>query len=66
MRQVLRDLASTNHLADYCADLLTSESSMSDIATWTGCSQDGNGVIDTATLLAMDEFEITSPDLILE
>ena len=64
MTQVLCDLASMNHLAEYCADLLNSESTMSEIMPWTMDKTDGIDMMDSVAFLQMDDTQFSTDDLV--
>ena len=64
MTQVLCDLSSMNHLAEYCADLLNSESTMSEIMPWTMDKTDGIDMMDSVAFLQMDDTQFSTDDLV--
>lgn len=63
MTQVLCDLSSMNHLAEYCTDLLTSESTMSEFGQWKPEKTDVIDIMDSVPLLEMDDCQFTTEDL---
>lgn len=63
MTQVLCDLASMNQLAEYCTDLLTSESTASEFRPWKTEKTDAIDIMDTVPLLEMDDCQFSTEDI---
>lgn len=63
MTQVLCDLASMNHLAEYCTDLLTSESATSECGPWKTEKSDAIDFMDTVPLLEIGDCQFSTEDI---